>query len=67
MISLVFSVPLDVVEVIFVVVVLAVVLKCMFFAGTLRTGVISVESATHLKRTSEPTAQTLHLAQGLRE
>ena len=67
-ISLVFVVPCDVVEVVVVVVVvLVVVLKCMFCTGTLRTGVVSVEKATHLKRTSEPTARTLPLAQDLRE
>ena len=47
--------------------VVVVVLTRMFCTGTLRTGVVSVEIATQLKRTSEPTAQALHLAQDLRE
>jgi len=68
MIPLVLAVPLDIVEVVVVVgVVVVVALTRMLCTGTLRTGVVSVENATHLKRTLEPTAQTLHLAQDLGE
>jgi hypothetical protein len=69
MISLLFDeVSCDFVEVVVVLVsVVEVVLNCMFCTGILRTKLVSVEKATHLKRTLGPTARTLHLAQGLRQ
>ena len=68
MIPLVLAVPLHVVEVVVVVVGAVVVeLTRMFCTGTLRTGVVSVENATHFKRTSGPAGQTLHLGQDLGE